>query len=49
MAKKLIAKPIARTDDLVIQELSDELLVYDLITSKAHALNKFGGPGLAEL
>lgn len=31
--------PIARKNDLVVQETSDEVLVYDLKTSKAHCLN----------
>lgn len=32
--------PIARTKDLIIEEVSDEVLVYDLITDKAHCLNR---------
>lgn len=32
--------PLARTDQLVIQELPDEVLVYDLERHKAHCLNK---------
>jgi hypothetical protein len=32
--------PVARRDDLVVQELRDEVLVYDLSTHKAHCLNK---------
>ncbi len=31
--------PTARKNDLVVQETSDEVLVYDLKTSKAHCLN----------
>ena len=31
--------PIARKDGLVIQKMPDELLVYDMETSKAHCLN----------
>ena len=31
--------PIARKDGLVVQKMPDELLVYDLETSKAHCLN----------
>jgi hypothetical protein len=31
-------KPLARSEDLVIEELGDELLVYDLTTNQAHAL-----------
>ena len=34
------ALPFARTDQLVIQELPDELLVYDLTRHEAHCLNK---------
>jgi hypothetical protein len=33
-------KPTARRDGLVVQELPDEVLVYDLNTYKAHCLNK---------
>lgn len=32
--------PTARLDGLVIQEMPDELLVYDLETNKAHCLNQ---------
>lgn len=32
--------PLARKDGLVIQEMPDELLVYDLETNKAHCLNE---------
>jgi hypothetical protein len=32
--------PLARNEELVIQELPDELLVYDLRQHKAHSLNK---------
>lgn len=32
--------PIARQDGLVIQEMPNEVLVYDLETSKAHCLNE---------
>ena len=32
--------PLARTDQLVVQELPDEVLVYDLERHKAHCLNK---------
>lgn len=31
--------PVARKEDLVIQELQDEILVFDIKTSKAHCLN----------
>lgn len=32
--------PVARQDGLVMQEVPDELLVYDLRTDKAHCLNR---------
>jgi Coenzyme PQQ synthesis protein D (PqqD) len=32
--------PLARKDELIVQELPDELLVYDLVRHKAHCLNK---------
>lgn len=32
--------PIARQKDLVVEELPDEVLVYDLNTDKAHCLNR---------
>lgn len=32
--------PIARKDGLVVQEMPDEVLVYDLNTNKAHCLNQ---------
>lgn len=32
--------PVARKEKLVIQELPDEVLVYDLETNKAHCLNQ---------
>jgi hypothetical protein len=32
--------PIARRSDLIIEELPDEVLVYDLTTDKAHCLNQ---------
>jgi hypothetical protein len=31
--------PVARQKDLVIQEMPDEVLVYDMSTNKAHCLN----------
>src|SRR2546421_8183742 len=34
------AKPIARKQGLVIQELPDEVLIYDLDRDRAHCLNK---------
>ena len=33
-------KPVARREGLVIQEMPDEVLVYDLETNKAHCLNQ---------
>lgn len=32
--------PVARTEDLVIQELRDEILVFDTKSNKAHCLNQ---------
>jgi hypothetical protein len=32
--------PLVRTVDLVIQELGQEILVYDLTCNKAHCLNR---------
>jgi Coenzyme PQQ synthesis protein D (PqqD) len=32
--------PFARTDQLIVQELPDELLVYDLARHEAHCLNR---------
>src|SRR6266850_596538 len=32
--------PIARRENLIVEELPDEVLVYDLITDRAHCLNK---------
>jgi hypothetical protein len=34
------SKPIARKEGLVIQELPDEILIYDLDRDKAHCLNQ---------
>lgn len=34
------ARPVARKHDLVIQEVADEVLVYDLKTHQAHCLNQ---------
>lgn len=31
-------KPLARSDELVVEELGDELLVYDLTANRAHSL-----------
>ena len=33
-------KPVARKNDIVVQELKDETLIYDLKTSKAYCLNE---------
>jgi hypothetical protein len=33
------ARPRARTDELVVEELGDELLIYDLRTDAAHCLD----------
>ena len=33
------AKPLARKDNLVVEPLEDELLVYDITTDEAHCLN----------
>jgi len=35
-----LQRPIARQEGLVIQELPDEVLVFDLETNKAHCLNE---------
>ncbi len=32
--------PLARTDQLIVKEVDDEVLVYDLNTDQAHCLNK---------
>jgi hypothetical protein len=34
------SKPLARKDGLIIQELPDEVLVYDLDSDRAHCLNQ---------
>jgi hypothetical protein len=39
-AKASQVLPLARTDQLIVRELPDELLVYDLDHHKAHCLNK---------
>src|SRR3954454_16321065 len=31
--------PLARTDELVIEEIGDELLIYDKTTNRAHCLS----------
>ncbi|HLM60634.1 MAG TPA: PqqD family protein [Pyrinomonadaceae bacterium] len=36
----LLKKPVARKEGLVIQEMPDEVLVFDLETNKAHCLNE---------
>ncbi len=38
--KQKIDNPLARKDDLVVREMPDEVLVYDLKQHKAHCLNK---------
>lgn len=38
--KSHIEKPVARKEGLVVQELPDETLVYDLDSDKAHCLNQ---------
>lgn len=35
-----IAQPLARTEGLIVQELPDEVLVYDASNDKAHCLNQ---------
>lgn len=37
---KLSLNPVARNKDLVIQELPDEVLVFDIQSNKAHCLNQ---------
>ncbi len=37
---KLSQNPIARNTGLVVQEMPDEVLVYDMDTNKAHCLNE---------
>jgi hypothetical protein len=39
MMEKLLI-PLARAKDLVVEELADEVLVYDLNNNKAHCLNQ---------
>lgn len=36
-------KPTARTENLVVQEVNDEVLIYDLVTNKAYCLNHTSG------
>ena len=33
-----VGKPLARTDDLVIEEVEDEVLIYDATSNRAHCL-----------
>src|SRR6266404_8770182 len=40
MMKQAQTKPLARKEGLVIQELPDEVLVYDLERDRAHCLNE---------
>jgi len=40
---KTTANPKARTENLVVQHVTDEILVYDLTTNRAHCLNKTAG------
>ena len=35
--------PKSRTDDLIVKELADEMLVYDVQRDKAHSLNRVAG------
>jgi hypothetical protein len=37
-SSRTLIKPLARADELVIEELGDELLVYDLVRDRAHSL-----------
>lgn len=34
-----VSHPLARQDDLIVRELPDEVLIYDLTRDKAHCLN----------
>jgi hypothetical protein len=36
-------KPLARTDELVVRDMDDEVLVYDLASDEAITLNLFAG------
>jgi hypothetical protein len=38
LAESISSKPLARSEDLVVEELEDGLLVYDLTTDHAHSL-----------
>ena len=40
MSNERVLLPLARTDALIIKELQDEVLVYDLKRHKAHCLNQ---------
>src|SRR5215208_2518208 len=37
-SSRTLTKPLARADELVIEELGDELLVFDLARDRAHSL-----------
>jgi hypothetical protein len=37
-SSRTLSKPLARNDELVVEELGDELLVYDLARDRAHSL-----------
>jgi len=39
MNKRDSQLPLARTEKLIIKEIDDEVLVYDLVSDKAHCLN----------
>src|SRR3954463_11534640 len=36
--ERVTVKPLARSENLVIEELGDELLIYDLNANRAHSL-----------
>ncbi len=38
--KKMMEKPVARKEELVVQNVNDEILVYDLRTNKAYHLTE---------
>ncbi len=38
--QQALARPLARKDNLIVRELPDETLVYDLDNNKAHCLNQ---------
>lgn len=37
-SSRILSKPLARGDELVVEELGDELLIYDLNRDRAHSL-----------